>query len=207
MLGCAPQLAPVQVAPNVETTRLHVDAPSSTKVFGRPSPDAEWTLVCTAACEAQVPRSWQYRLEATGVLSPAPFHLDATANRTVVVHVDPAYTAWWVGGTLAVIGGIATVLIGLPAVAIADSTCLPPTQPGAGPPCGVAIGIVLGVGAALIAGGTVAVVNNASTTVTQDDGTQAPASATPSSGPVWIARRDPRAGAVTFGAPVLTLRF
>jgi hypothetical protein len=146
-------------------------------------------------------------MDASGVMSPRPFHLDSTANGTVVVHLHPAYTAWHVGGALAIVAGIGEVLIGLPGVALGDPTCGPaPVRVGSGPPCGVAVGIVLGVGAALIASGTVALVNNGATTVSQDDGAQAPAPArAPESD--WYERREVRAESTSFGAPIVTLRF
>jgi hypothetical protein len=214
-LWLAPRLAAAQTsAPPEQGAWMHVDGPRFTKVFGRPSAAVDWIQVCSAPCDERVPLNWEYQMRARGMKPSTFFELDATAGQSVVVHLHPAYSAWVTGGIVAIATGASVAVIGFPAVLIRSIGCGPipgaPTAPGYnGGQCSqetnTELGIVAAVSASLVALGTVAIVTNQSTTVSQDDGTDMPAPREP----VWhtAERRDQPALPATLGAPLVTLRF
>jgi hypothetical protein len=59
-------------------------------VLGRSAKGAEWTPVCRAPCDEEVPLAWEYRVQKAGMKASGGFELEAFAGETVVVHVDHA---------------------------------------------------------------------------------------------------------------------
>jgi hypothetical protein len=199
---------------------LYVDAPRFTKVLGRPIGGGEWTQVCSAPCDALVPLDWQYQMRARGMKQSATFQLDAIDGESVVVHLHPAYTAWFVSGLVAIGIGVTVAVVGLPVVLISSIGCGPipggPTSPDFNPaPChgqvNSELGIVAAVSASLIALGALATLTNRTTTVSQGAANEAPAPAPPPASlePVWhtAERRDVPALPTSLAAPLVTLHF
>ncbi len=214
-LSFAPRLAAAQTAtPPEDTVRLHVDGPKFAQVLGRATPDDEWTPVCSAPCDSPVPLDWEYQVKSHGMKPSPTFQLDAADGENATVRVHPAYSAWFVGGIVALSTGTTLAVVGLPAVVIEAIRCGPvpgaPMTPGYdGSACeqgmNAELGVVAVVSASLIALGAVAAVTNQSTTVTQDD----PTDARRHTQPVWhtAERRDGPPLPPTLGAPLLTLQF
>jgi hypothetical protein len=206
----APRLATAQtIAPPVDAARLHVDGSHDTKVLGRPSADSHWIQICTAPCDVPVPLGWEYQVRASGMKSSPMFQLHATAGQSVALHVLPAYTGWFVGGIVAIGAGGAGVVVGLPLVLLDSIRCGGVFGSSSDRACDdahyVALFVVAALSTSLIAFGTVATVTNHSTTVSQDDRIEPPATREP----VWhdTEQRPLSALPPAVDAPLMTLRF
>jgi hypothetical protein len=157
------------------TARLHVDGPERAEIEGRPNEDAKWALVCTGACDRDVPLVWQYRVRGAGMKASDELWLDALAGDHVVLKVKPASKGWYIAGAVAVPtglgGGYAAIFLLLLSRQSIDQTVTD-------------VEIVASVAGVLVVTGMVAMLTNLKTRVTQTDVT-APPPPQPAHRPTW----------------------
>jgi hypothetical protein len=106
----SPSLAWAQSPTREGTAWLHVEGPSDTEVLGRSGRRAEWTPVCRAPCDQELPLAWEYRVRGGGIKASGAFELEAFEGQSVVVHVDPASKGWFIAGVVTMsTAGVAAV--------------------------------------------------------------------------------------------------
>jgi hypothetical protein len=203
----ADEPSPEDAAPSWETARLHVDGPRFTDVLGRPRGDTDWTVVCAAPCDAPAPVAWEYQTRRRGMKPSPVFQLDAIAGETAVVHVHPAYSAWFTGGVAVMATGalgLSVAVLGLPVAMFESVSCGFHDAGSCVQQYFEPLGVLALAGAGLVAVGALAAAPNLSTTVTQD-GAATAAPALPE--PAWARREGSATGTPSIAAPLLTLRF
>jgi hypothetical protein len=192
---------PAWAQTRAETARLHVEGPSGTEVLGRSDKRAEWTPVCRAPCDEEVPLAWEYRVHGPGVKASGAFELEAFAGESVVVHVDHAASkGWFVAGVITMsTGGAAAVgslfLWALHTMGCGDNECQSQLNS--------LLGAVEAVCGAVFASGAVATFTNLSTTTSQERWQPIPGEQVSRS----AGRREALPLPAVTGAPLVTVRF
>ncbi len=165
-LSSAILLTSVASAQSADTSvQLHVDAPVSAEILGRPREGIAWRPVCTAPCDSPVSLDWQYAVQPTAADLSHPFRLRPTSDDDATVRVRPgSWPVRAIGAGLAILG-VPLTLVG---VAVATSGPSTAACPGFGASCpgpehgpdamGIAM-IVLGA-VALVGGNYLAFVNS-----------------------------------------------
>lgn len=197
-------LARAQTAPRAETVLLHVVGPSDAEVLGRSVQAAEWTLVCRAPCNDDVPLDWEYVVQGGGMKSSGTFHLKASADGSVDVHVHPASKGWFIAGVVGMSTSVGVAVSGFVAGAAHSLGCgLSDTACRSQGDSETLVFEVLAV--ALLVSGTGATLANLSTRVSQGEGSEPK----PADEEVWHSARGREvvpfpAG---YGGTLVTVRF
>jgi hypothetical protein len=172
----APMTAPMTAAPPSPTA-----APGMVRVMLAGSEVAElqqdatgdhrhWVTVCSAPCDRAVDTRFSYRIAGDGIRNSRVFSLSTQSDRETIT-VDEGSKAGFVAGILGVSVGSVVMVVGFFVVlvnALAGLGADGGGTPGGGSANTEAIGwAVSGAGLAGIIGGTVAIVSNARTGVTQ----------------------------------------
>jgi hypothetical protein len=94
------------VTVHIDTTRTEIG------LQGRPDDDFEWTRMCEAPCDVRVPLAWEYRIVGDGLRASRGFALEGRAGDRIVLTIDPATHAGYVGGILVTVAGGAVIFVG-----------------------------------------------------------------------------------------------
>lgn len=192
-LGPAPAPAPAANPGAVvgATVLVHIDSPRPVEL--EQNQGGQWSVACSSPCDVSLPISGQYRINGSGVRRSRVFGLAGQPGQRVVIQIDPGATSGFVLGIVSVSLGSAVLgvglLVGLVTLAFCNSSTSSSSS-GCDEARSVALTTTLVGGAGLI-GGIIALTSNASTKVTQEVGSAAPAQAR---APLW---RDLREGGPT----------
>jgi hypothetical protein len=180
-----------------------VDGPSGTEVLGRAVRGAEWTPVCRAPCDEEVPLDWEYRVHGAGMKASGGFNLEAFAGQSVVVHVDPASKGWFIAGVVGMSTGGAAAVVGLFWWALDSIGCgvFGPVNTACQSQLDNTFHVFEAAAGALFVSGAVSTFTNLSTTISQDSSVAGE--------PVWrtAGRREALPFPAATGAPLVTVRF
>jgi hypothetical protein len=208
--------APGPPAETVSKVVLHVDGPAEVEVYGRPNGDYEWVPVCHGSCNARVVDDWEYQIRGDGLRTSRPFLVQGARGEDVTVHVDAASQGWFVGGLIAVIGGVVVAEIGIDVVSL-GALWNGASSGGTTTSSGIALRndgsdavtvgtVMLIVGGVALVGGGIAALTNWSTNVRRE-GNEANARLLPPT-PTWRTLEAQETRLPTpIGAPLLQMRF
>jgi hypothetical protein len=170
--AAGPRPGPPQVAPlprrQGATVWVHVDGAEGAEIQ-QDAGDDEWTMVCSAPCDLQLPAGRNYRIGGGGLRASRPFHLAGAPGDHVNIDVNASSTSWFVMGIVIVpVGGLVMVIglaVGLVG-SIVSATTTGVDQSNASSAAGAGW-VTFALGAGAMVGGIVLIVNNAHSSVTQ----------------------------------------
>jgi hypothetical protein len=148
--------------------QVYIDAPAGVRLQQDTTGDHDWTTVCSARCDRQLPTDYAYRIVGGGLVASRPFTLDAPDGGFEVLEVHGASKVVSTGGLvmlgIGVTVGVGGLFVGGLAYSwscgiIGSSSCERKYPPWFGT-------VVVG-GAALAAVGLVVALDNARTSVVQ----------------------------------------
>jgi hypothetical protein len=185
----APVSAPAPPPPRdlSDKVLVHVDGPDNARLEQDTTNAGNWTEVCSAPCDIQLPVAADYRI-AGGVRQSRVFNLPGHHGEKVTLTVSAATTGGFVVGVVLTAVGGPVALVGLFVGGIASLVAAGSQgQPGLqGAQNVAAVGwTMFGVGAAGLIGGIVLVVTNSRTGVQTDVGRPPPEPSLLRDSPAW----------------------
>jgi hypothetical protein len=166
-------------APLTGSAFVHVAADSGVTLESI-APGEQWTLACTAPCDAELPLGNQYRISGSSVRRSRPFAITAIPGQHAVITVSAGSKRRFAGGVALLSVGAAAAAVGLFVFAIGATecsdggvvVCVDGYAPNSGLVLAGAITLLAGVGTLL---GGVALLSDSRTRETQTFAALAPA--------------------------------